>query len=366
MNFFLNWFHPCRTVMLFVVWTSAVVYTKAQTASALNADQSWTANTQTVTTNANPSRTTESHIESGNRTLDKKTVEVLGPDGEYQPYVEVETETIQESATATRSITHTYDPGADGHEQLTQVTEAETQKSADGVADTVQTMSNPDSLGNLQVVEREIATTTKGSESQYTHSTIYLPDVSGNLAPSMQIDEKQEHGHGGEMKTKKTTLLPDANRGWKVEEVREQTVKGDAQNRTTDERTSRRDYEDNVSPVSEAVASTTQANGETTTIAKTFSVDVPGMARDERLHPVQQAKTVQKVEPGRRTTEQLVEEPESGDAALGTSIATSDVVVVGSSGTDETITVTAQYPDGYPSIVSVETRKFIPLASSVR
>jgi hypothetical protein len=36
---------------------------------------------------------------------------------------------------------------------------------------------------------------------------------------------------------------------------------------------------------------------------------------------------------------------------------TTDIKTQGSSGPEETITVTARYPDGYPSVVSVERRK---------
>ena len=78
------------------------------------------------------------------------------------------------------------------------------------------------------------------------------------------------------------------------------------------------------------------------------------MARDERLQPVQQTTALQTIAPGRRITEQQVEQLQAGSGTLTT---TSDVAVVGSSGTEEMITVIAQYPDGYPSVVSVETRK---------
>ena len=249
MDFFRKWFAPHPTLILFAIGMSAAVSTKAQTASPSNADQSWTANSQMVATNANPSRATESHIKSGNRSLDKKTVEVLGPDGHDQPYLEVETETIQDSPTSLRSIRRTFNPDADGHEQLTRMTEAETQNSADGVTRTLRAISNPDSAGNLQVVEREVTTATQGPESQDAHTTIYLPDISGKLAPSMQIHEQQARGPNDQIATKKTILLPDSNGGWQIHEVQEQTVKGDAQNRTTEDHTSRPDFEGNLSPV---------------------------------------------------------------------------------------------------------------------
>ena len=248
MNCFSKWFLPYRSMIPLIL--SAAVCTNAQTVSSPNAAQSWTASSQTVTDNANPSRTTESHTKSGNRTVDKKTVEVLGPNGQYQPSVVTETETIQEDAKTTRSITRTYNPDADGHEQLTQVTESETRNSADSGPNAVRTTSNLGADGSFHIVEREITKTTNGSGSQVTQTTVYLPDMNGSLAPSMEIHEQQRHGANGDIQTTKTTLLPDGKGGWRVQEVQERTVTGDAENRTTDERVSRRDFEGKVESLS--------------------------------------------------------------------------------------------------------------------
>jgi hypothetical protein len=65
------------TVLVLVVALTA----PAQDASQNSSDESWTATRQTTVANANPSRTTESHNKSGNRTVDKQRAEVLGPNG---------------------------------------------------------------------------------------------------------------------------------------------------------------------------------------------------------------------------------------------------------------------------------------------
>src|SRR5262245_2570541 len=98
-----------KRYFVFIVGVAWTMFAHAQ-ASAPSADQSWTATSQTVTSNSNPLRTTESHTQTGNRTVDQKTVEIIGPDGKYQPYFEVETETIQESPTVRRSVTRKYNP----------------------------------------------------------------------------------------------------------------------------------------------------------------------------------------------------------------------------------------------------------------
>ena len=78
--------------MIFCVGSS--VCALAQDAQPNNSNESWTATTQTSVENTSPSRTTESHARSGNRSVDKQTVEVLGPNGRYQPTSETDKETI--------------------------------------------------------------------------------------------------------------------------------------------------------------------------------------------------------------------------------------------------------------------------------
>src|SRR5215470_11542921 len=170
------------SVAAFIVCASLALPVYSQT-SAADTDGSWTATSHTGLSNADPTRTTESHVKSGNRTVVKKTVEVLDPDGQYQPYLYTETETIQESATATRSITRTYTPGQDRQQHLTQVNETQTQNSPDGRVRTIRTTSNLDGEGNMRVSEREVAITTGSPESKQTQTTIYQPNIEGKLAP---------------------------------------------------------------------------------------------------------------------------------------------------------------------------------------
>jgi hypothetical protein len=175
----------------------------------------------------------------------------------------------------------------------------------------------------------------------------------------MQTDEHRERGIDGNMEVRRTTSFPDVNGTWQAYEVEERVVKEDAHTRTTDNRTSRRDFEDNISPVSQVTTKTAQANGTSTNTSNFYSVDVPGLTRQSSVQPIQQVTTVQEKQPGRIVTEQLVEQPVPGDpaAGLGTSVNTTNIIVGGSSGTEETNTITARYPDGYPSVVTVEMRK---------
>jgi len=338
---------------LVVVWLATSITLRAQ---ASDADESSTSTSQNSTANANPYRTTESHVKSGNRTLDKKTVEVRGPDGTYQLYYRTEIETLQESPTLTRCITRTYNPGGDRNERLTQIIEAQTRDSDDG-SRTVKTIANADLDGKFELKEREISVTEKSSDLQKTQTTRYLPSTTGEFAPSVQINEQRKQSVNGTIETTKETLFPDLNGRWYTYELREQIVRGDSQERTTDERLSRRDFERKVSPVSEVITKEKNDNGRLTTTTDNYSVDVPGATRDQILHPVQSSKIVETTEAGRGTTETQDLQRDTVEKGLSTVINTRDIVVKEDSVTEETITVTAQYPDGNPSVVALETRK---------
>jgi hypothetical protein len=82
MNKFRNHLFVNQLAGVLIIWLATSMTSRAQASDAT--DESWTSTNQNSTANANPYRTTESHVKSGNRTLDKKTVEVRGPDGTYQ------------------------------------------------------------------------------------------------------------------------------------------------------------------------------------------------------------------------------------------------------------------------------------------
>ena len=211
-------------------------------------DESWTATTENSVTNANPSRTTESHAKSGNRSVDKQTVEVLGPNGGYQPDFETEKETVRVDATTTRTVVRTYFWDENRRRKLAQVTEEEARSTASGDAQVVRTTSSSDLNGNLRVVQREAADTRKTSpDVQETKTTIYLADGNGGFTTARQTQELQMHSADHKLEEKKTTLLPDGNGNWKVGEVKERTIQEDGKNRTIEERVSRPDSDGRLS-----------------------------------------------------------------------------------------------------------------------
>jgi hypothetical protein len=350
-----------KSMISVILCIGSGVGAQAQNTQPNSSDESWTATTEASLDNTNPSRTTESHTKSGNRSMDKQNVEVLGPDGRYQPSYDTEKETIQVDATTTRTAVRTYRPDGNGRRTLVQVTEEEARSSASGDTHVVRTTSNTAVDGKLQVVQREVADTTKTSpDAQETKITLYLADSYGGFTASRQTHELQTRGADHNIEVKTTTLVPDGNGKWEVGEVKEQTVTGNDQKRTTEEKVSRPDPEGKLSDVSRTIAEETgtSAGGRSNTV-DTYSTVLPGIAGDGRLHLNQRVTTVQKKDTDRETAEQQVEQPDPVYPNAGLQVTTKGnyIVKYGSSGTEQTNTMQARDGSGTFHVFFVETRK---------
>jgi hypothetical protein len=317
--------------------------------------------TETDVANQNPARTTESHSKSGNSTVDSQKVEVMGPDGRYVPFEDTETENVKVDATTTRTIVRTYRYDADGEKKLDRISEGESRRTASGDVQTVTTTSNSDVDGHLQIVARQVADTKKISpDAQETKTTLYTPDGNGGFAASQQTEQSQKTAPDHTVEVKTTTLLPDGNGGWQVGEQKESTTKQDGKNRTTEERTSLRDSEGDLSESSRTVEhETVTPTGETTHTVETYSKDVLGEASDGNLRLKQQVTTTHKKTADGEVTEQEVARPDPGNPSDGLQPAakTRYTVLYGSSGAKQTTTTETRDGNGNFNVVSVETHK---------
>jgi hypothetical protein len=334
---------------------------QAQDAQPNSVDESWTATTQTHVDNTNPLRTTESHSKSGNRSVDKQTVEVLGPDGRYQPGSDTETETVQVNATTTRTVVRTYGWDANGQKYLMKVTEEEARGSASGDVHKVRATSNADANGNLQVVLREVADTKKTSpDTQETKTTAYLADGNGGFTPSVQTRELQTSSAGDETEVKTTTLYPGANGNWELGQVVEKTIKDAGNKRTIEDHVSRPDSEGELSEFSHTVTKEAEtAPGEISNTVETYSTVVSGVAQDGSLHLKERVTTVRNKNSERKTTDQQVEQPNPGNPTDGLQVKakTKYTVQYAASGTQQTQTVQVRDTNGTFNVVSDETQK---------
>jgi hypothetical protein len=334
----------------------------SQAGDADSANKSWNVTTESQGSSVNPTRTLKSHTQSGSRTVDNQSVQRRGANGDFEPYQDIEKTTVQVSPTTVRTTTRTFGRDSDGAKTLVQVTEEEARSLPGGGSNVVRTTSNPDANGRLQVVQRQIEETKKiGKDAEETKKTVMLPSINGDLAPAMKTQERRERSSNDTVISQKTTLVDDGNGKWQVGEIRQTTTRQDGNDRTTEERVSRPDADGKLGEISRTVTKDSEnAPGEKRNTVETYSVDVPGSARDGSLHLVERATTAQTTSStGQQTTARQVERADPGnpDSGLQVSIVTNDTVRPGSSGARATQTIQLRDSNGNFEVVSVDTSK---------
>jgi hypothetical protein len=339
---------------------------ESQTAAKPN--NSWTVTTDSKSDNLiperNPVRIIESHSQNGNRKLDKRSVEIRGTDGHFEPYQDIEKETLSVDTSTVQTTTRTFSRGANGMKVLVQVTEEQKHNLPGDAANLVRVTYNPDVNGRLQPVQREVTETKNISKDlEETNTTVMLPSVNGGLAPAFKTHElsRRAANDNDTVETEKTTWLPDGNGNWQVSEVRQATTRQEGTNRTTEERVSRLDSEGKLGEVSHVVSQEAEStSGEKRSVVETYSIDVPGTTRDGSLHLVERTtSTESSSSAGERATEQEVEQTNPGDPGSGlrVSVLVDGRMVPGPSGEQSTVTIRARDSNGNFGIVSVDTTK---------
>jgi len=148
---------------------------------------------------------------------------------------------------------------------------------------------------------------------------------------------------------------------WQVSEIRQATTRQDANSRSTEERVSRPDADGKLSEISRTLSKESEgAPGEKHNTVETYSVDVPGSAREGGLHLVERATTAQRTtSTGQQTTEKRLEQPTPGDPSSGLRVTTltTDTVRPGPSGAQATQTIQMRDANGDFGVVSVDTTK---------
>jgi hypothetical protein len=348
------------TVALLLV--SAPLSLTAQTSGAkADESESWTKTTESHPANMNPMRTTQSHQKSANGTVDHQTVERLGPDGHYEPYYDIETESVQVNGTTTRTIERTFARDGGGQRILTQVTEEEKQ-SLQGVGEkVVRTTSNADLDGKLQVVRRELTNTKKlNPEEQEKNTTVFLSDGQGGMAPSMQVQQREKRNADHTVEVQTSTLLPDGSGKWQVQERKESTIKDDGKERRTEEQVLRPDIYGKMAPVARTLGKESEtASGEKKSTTETYSSNYPGSVENNLQLSQRVTEVKRKGSDGAQTTEKHIEQRNLADPAAGLQVITKtlDTVQPSSSGTRETTSIEARDVSGSFTVVSFDTQK---------
>lgn len=336
-----------------------VVCAQAENTQGNKTAESSKSTTEFKVDNVTPLRITESHTTIGNRSIENQHVERIGPDGDYQPYSDTETETIQVNPTTTRVIMHTYVWDADRRRNLVQLREEESHSSANGDSHLVRTTSNADANGNLQVKQREVADTKNTSPTtQEVQTTTYTADGTGSFRPYRQTRELQTRTDQS-TEVNKTTLQPDGNGNWAIIETGETTTKQDGKTRIIDNRRFSADANGKLSETSRTVSKETEnAAGEKAKIVETHSVNVSGVAGDGQLHLVRRESSVQHDNSGGKTTEESIEEADSGNPSSGFRVTskTREVVQSGPFGKQRTKTLQVRDATGTFHVTAVQTQ----------
>jgi hypothetical protein len=345
--------------------SSCALWAQTSDSQSDETNKSWTATSESRSSNTDPIHTIESHTQSGNRTLDKQSLQRRGADGHFEPYQDIEKETVQVDPSTVRTITRIFDRDADAVKKLVQVIEEQKRTSPTGESNVERTTSDPDINGNLQLVQRQIEETKKtGANVEETRTTVMLPSADGGLVPSVKVQERRERGANDTLETHKVTLLPDGDGNWQASEVRNTTTKQEGDNRSTEERVSLPDSEGKLVEVSRTVSKEAEvAPGEKRNTVESYSVSVTGATPDGSLHLVERATTNQRTSStGQQVSEQKVEQSNPGDpgAGLQVTVMTTDTMRTDPSGAQSTRTVRARNANGsYDSygVVTVDTTK---------
>jgi len=358
--------HFLRAVLFVVLLTQLGAHAQNQGAdgSADDANKSWTSTTQQqLRGNLNPTRTSETHTESAGRVVDKQSVEHVGVDGRYEPYLDVQKESVKVNANTVRTVERKFARDPDGRQTLVQVTEEEKRSLPGGEVKVVRTTSNPDGNGALQIAQREEQDTRQINPNvQETKSTLLTPSPNGGLTASMQTTDRETKTGEHNVEFRKSTLLPDSNGNWQLSEVREGTIKDDGKDRTKDERVLRTGTDGNLSLVERTVSKESQnAAGDKRNTVETYSTDLPGTPIDGTLRLNQRVTTIQRKDGnGAQSTEKQVEQrnpAQPSDSPRVTEQAI-DIVRPGLGGvTRETQTLRSLDSNGSLGVVSVDTRK---------
>ena len=347
------------------VCPSAIAQTSVSRTAA-EPTKSWTATTDLRSDNLLPQRIPvriiESHSQTGNRTLDKRLVEIRGTDGHFEPYQDIEREILTVDASTVRTTMRTFARDVNGMTALVQVTEEEKHILPGDESNIVRVTYNPDVNGRLQPVQREILETTKfGKDLEEANTTVMLPSVNGGLVPAFKTQELRKRAANDTVETEKTTWLPDGNGKWQLSEIRRNIATQGAKDRSIEERASRPDAEGKLGQISRVVSRESDStSGEQRSVVETYSIDLPGTTRDGSLHLVERkTSTESSSSTGERATEQRVEQINPGDPGSGlrVSVLVDGKILPEPSGERSTVTIRARDSNDSFGIVSVDTTK---------
>ena len=295
-----------------------------------SADQSWSTTNAQQSPNAtiNPIRVRETHTQTGQQTSDSFSIDNLGPDGRYIPYLDTEKESKRVDDATVRRIERDYGRGPDGQRMLIQERREEIKTLPDGEQKTVRSVSNPDADGRLQMVQSQLENSRPlASGVREVETTTRTPDPNGGLSPAVQTREvTRQNGNG--LTFEKSTSLLDGSGRWQTQEARSGVI---IQNGGLETTTEERVFQPNSDGKMRAVRRTSKhaaagPAGKHETEEK-YSTDVPGIAGTELLSLVERENINQSTSVGSSVTNRQVEQLTPGSPERGLHVTQQEIDV---------------------------------------
>jgi hypothetical protein len=324
-------------------------------AAAPAAAQSSTATTdrRDLSSPTTPTRVIETHTEANGRKMDTQVLQRPSADGRLEPWVEHEEQTIQVDPRTVRVVHRLFARDPDRRRKLIEVIEEEKRTLPGSGESVVRTTSAPDLAGRFQVTRRETQERTPmGADAQQTRTTVFLPNINGGLAPSLQIDQVERKGKSGTTEIRSTTLLRDGNGRWEPSEIKESVIQKEGkEGRTEEQRVYRPDPARQLSLAERTVSREWKdPKGQEQSVVETYSVNNGGGARyeDQRVHLERRLRIVRSTRPdGSQEVSQQLEQRNTVAPNDGLRVTEKSVEVSRPNGRGGTQTHrTVQRPDG--------------------
>jgi hypothetical protein len=327
-----------------------------------SADQSWSATNAQESPNAtiNPIRVHQKHTQTGQQSSDSLSIDTVGPDGRYIPFLETEKESKRVDDTTVRRIERDYGRGPDGQRTLIQEREEETKALPDGEQQTVRSVSNPDADGRLQMVQSQLENSRLLAPGvREVEITTRTPDPNG-LSPAAQTREITRQ-NGNELTFEKSTSLWDGSGRWQTQEVRSGSVTQNSEiETTTEERVFQPNSDGNMTSVRRTSKRSVAGPAGRRETEEKYSTDIPGVAGTGRLRLVQRENINQNTSVGSSVTARQVEQLTPGSSEGGLHVTQQEIDVRQANGgglVDRRNTILMTDPNGHVQQVWVEFGK---------
>lgn len=201
-----------------------------------------------------PARWRETQQKTEDGEARARVQEGLSLDGNYQPTLETEEEIIQQDDRTTRVIRRLYSTDAAGRRRMIRLSEEDHTELPGGGERVVRTFSDIDLQGRLSVVQEETEETRQvGAGKTESQTVVRRPDINGGFQAVRQEHRVEEETAPGVVNINSTQLLPDGNGRWETQEVREQVIQTQEGETRIEDKVSRRDVNQKLSPAERTV-----------------------------------------------------------------------------------------------------------------